>query len=224
MNGIAEPEPERTAPGRAARQLGGRALTIAWIVLGVAVLAAAAWSAWIFIGTNQLAGNRAVAAVESFHTSCSTATEADSTGEVVGLLSFPGKSQTSWPILAGTSGEQLSTGIGWYPQTAAPGQIGNMVLAGYRVTHGAPFANLLDLEVGDEVLIETCDSVFTYQIVVAPRDLTVQAGDDWVLDAVPGEPGRRPTGRMITLITSQDLLPTADRSVGFGQLVSAQPR
>ena len=52
----------------------------------------------------------------------------------------------------------------------------------------------------------------------------LEDADAMVLDAVPGSPGRQPTGRMITLITSQDLLATDDRSVGFGTLVSAQPR
>ncbi|MGI5952199.1 MAG: sortase domain-bontaining protein, partial [Brooklawnia sp.] len=138
--------------------------------------------------------------------------------------SFPGQSQTEWPIMAGISSRDMATGVGWYPQTAGAGEIGNMVLAGHRLTHGAPFADLLELDVGDQVRITTCTHVFTYLIEVAPRDLTVQAPDDWVLDAVPGEPGRQPTGRMITLVTSQDLLPTRDRSVGMGILASAEPR
>ena len=124
----------------------------------------------------------------------------------------------------GTGEDQLATGIGWYPQSAGVGEIGNMALVGYRLTNGEPFADLLELRVGDQVRITTCTHVYIYEIEVAPAELTVQAGDDWVLQAVPGEPGQQPTGRMITLITSQDLLPSDDRSVGFGALVSAEPR
>lgn len=216
-----------TKPDVAAAELGqaasagrsGRLLRVAWFVLLAVVLAAGAWAAWLLVGTNQLARSNARAAIEAHQAACSTDVEDASAGAVVGLLSFPSQSDESWPIMAGVSAEDLSTGVGWYPQTARPGEIGNMVVAGYRITNGAPFANLLDLAVGDPVQITTCGDVYTYVIEVAPRDLTVQAGDGWVLDAVPGQPGQRPIGRMITLITSQDMLPTGDRSVGFGRLV-----
>lgn len=208
------------------RSWGARTLRAAWIGLGVAVLAAAIWVAWLLVGTNQLAASQARAALEAYESSCAGTTENDSAKrfEVLGTLSFPGQPGASWPVLGGVSDTDLGTGVGWYPQSAGVGEIGNMVVAGYRVTNGAPFANLLDLNVGDIVQITTCTHVYSYEIVVAPRDLTVAADAGWVLDAVPGQPGQRPTGRMITLITSQDLLPTADRSVGMGQLVAAQPR
>ncbi|MEA5120932.1 hypothetical protein SDC9_99926 [bioreactor metagenome] len=210
------------------RSWGARALCAAWLLLAVVLLAAGVWSLWLFVGTDQRAASQARAAVERFDAACSTAGEAGSdsatAAEVVGLLSFPGYDDQSWPVLAGTGSEQLATGIGWYPETAGVGEIGNMVLAGYRITHGAPFAALADLNVGDQIQIVTCTHVYLYELDVAPRDLTVQAHDDWVLDAVPGDPGKRPSGRQITLITSQDLLPTSDRSVGMGHLVSSHPR
>lgn len=224
-----KPDAANAAETGTPRTWGVRALRVAWLLLAVAVVAAGVWSLWLFVGTDQRAAAQARAAIERFDASCSAgdATESDSTSTepgVIGLLSFPGHGDESWPVLAGTGSDELATGIGWYPATAGVGEIGNMVLVGYRITHGAPFAGLLDLNVGDQIQIVTCTHVYSYELAVAPRDLTVQAGDDWVLDAVPGDAGKRPSGRMITLITSQDLLPTSDRSVGMGQLVSSQPR
>ncbi|WIY82324.1 sortase [Propionimicrobium sp. PCR01-08-3] len=214
---------------RPSRSWGGRLLKAAWLLLAVAIVAVAVWSFWVYVGTDQRAAAQARDAIEQFEASCATG-DATGTGtsetdaEVIGLLSFPGHGEESWPILAGTGADELGAGVGWYPQTAGVGEVGNTVLAGYRITHGAPFANLLDLNEGDRVEITTCTDVFSYELDVAPRELTVQSGDDWVLDAVPGDSGKRPTGQMITLVTSQDLLPTKDRSVGVGHLISSEPR
>ena len=209
--------------------MGARPLRAAWLLLGIAVLESVAWGFWLFYGTDQRAQTQARSAVERFEASCASDGQgqpqsASTSSEVIGLLSFPQFSDESWPVLAGVSNQDLGTGIGWYPETAGVGEIGNMALVGYRITHGAPFADLLELNEGDQVEIVTCADVYVYQIDIAPRDLTVTPSDDWVMDAVPGDAGKRPNGRMITLITSQDLLPSSDRSVGMGHLVSSRPR
>ncbi len=234
-----ESAPETEAPPARAtrpRVWPARLLKGAWLVFLVLVLGAASWLAWVYVGTDQLAETRAAEAIEGFDASCQVQPEpAEPSGtespsmegeaaEVVALFGFGTDPEQRWPVLAGTSEEALETGIGWYPQTAGAGEIGNMALVGYPVTNGATFANLRDLQMGDRVEVLTCSHRYIYVIDVAPKDLTVQAGDEWVLDAVPGQPGQRPTGRMITLITSQDALPTSDRSVGFGHLESATPR
>ena len=109
------------------RSWGARALCAAWLLLAVVLLAAGVWSLWLFVGTDQRAASQARAAVERFDAACSTVGEAGSdsatAAEVVGLLSFPGYDDQSWPVLAGTSSEQLATGIGWYPETAGVGEI-----------------------------------------------------------------------------------------------------
>ncbi len=214
---------------RPRRSIGARLLRAAWLLLGLAVLAGSVWAFWLFYGTDQRAQAQARSAVERFESSCATGGQAEqnppsTAAEVVGLLSFPQYGDESWPVLAGVGSEELGTGIGWYPETAGVGEIGNMAVTGYRITNGAPFAGLLELNQGDQIQIATCTDVYVYEIDVAPRDLTVQAGDDWVLDAVPGDAGKRPNARMITLITGQDLLPSSDRSVGMGHLVSSNPR
>ncbi len=124
------------------------------------------------------------------------------------------------PILVGTSDYALGRGVAWYETTARPGQIGNFALAGHRVTHGEPFARLLELQVGDEVIVETRDYIYTYKVDTPPAKLTVKDVDTWVIDPVPGKKDVKPTQAIITLTTCQDLFHSPDRAVGFGHLVT----
>ena len=128
------------------------------------------------------------------------------------------------PIIVGTSDYALGRGVGWYENTQLPGQIGNFAIAGHRITHGEPFARLLELQPGDKVIIETKSYVFTYQIDSSPAKLTVKDVDTWVLDPVPGKTGVTPTQALITLTTCQDLFHSPDRSVGFGHLVDTRKK
>ena len=90
--------------------------------------------------------------------------------------------------MEGVGKDDLARGIGHYPQTQMPGQPGNFAIAGHRVTHGSPFRKLLELRKGDQVIVETADAVYTYELDGSPRDLTVKPTDNWVLDPVPGKP------------------------------------
>jgi sortase A len=128
------------------------------------------------------------------------------------------------PILVGTSEYVLGRGVGWYESTQLPGQVGNFALAGHRITHGEPFARLLELKVGDQVIVTTKTTIYTYVIDKSPSQLTVKDVDTWVLDPVPGKTGVKPTQSIITLTTCQDLFHSPDRAVGFGHLVSTAKR
>lgn len=128
------------------------------------------------------------------------------------------------PILVGTSDYALGRGVGWYDKTQLPGQVGNFAIAGHRITHGQPFARLLELQPGDKVIIETKTYIFTYTIDQAPSKLTVKDVDAWVLDPVPGKTGVKPTKALITLTTCQDLFHSPDRAVGFGHLVDTKKK
>ncbi len=128
------------------------------------------------------------------------------------------------PIIVGTSDYALGRGVGWYESTQLPGQVGNFALAGHRITHGEPFARLLELKVGDKVIVTTKTTVFTYEIDKPPSQLTVKDVDTWVLDPVPGKTNVKPTQALITLTTCQDLFHSPDRSVGFGHLVGTAKR
>lgn len=144
-------------------------------------------------------------------------------GEATALLRIPAFGPDyEIPILEGADLGTLSEGVGHYPGTGLAGQVGNFALAGHRVTHGEPFRRLLELQPGDEVVVETASAVYTYVLDKPPRSLTVTDTATWVLDPVPGEPDAEPTKALITLTTCQDLFRSADRSVGFGHLQSTR--
>lgn len=128
------------------------------------------------------------------------------------------------PVLVGTSDFALGRGVGWYENTQLPGQIGNFAIAGHRITHGEPFARLLELKPGDKVIVETKSYIFTYEVDQSPSKLTVKDADTWVLDPVPGKTSVKPTRALITLTTCQDLFNSPDRSVGFGHLVETKKK
>lgn len=147
--------------------------------------------------------------------------EARIPGDAVALLRIPALGDDyEVPILSGTDLDTLSQGVGWYDSAVAPGEIGNFSLAGHRITNGEPFADILELQPGDEVIVETRDQIHTYVMDTSPADLTVTEDDTWVLDPVPGEPDATPTQPVITLTTCQDLFHSVDRSIGFGHLAS----
>ena len=91
------------------------------------------------------------------------------------------------PVVQGVSLPDLSRGVGHYPKTAVPGEIGNFAVAGHRATNGEPFAHLDAVQVGDSLVVETRSEWLTYVVdkvrIVAPSAV-------WVLDPVPGKPDR----------------------------------
>jgi sortase A len=112
----------------------------------------------------------------------------------------------------------------------AAGAIGNYVLAGHRVTHGEPFADLPQLEPGDEIIVETRVATYTYVLDTGGEDLIVPFTATWVLDDRPVNPeagGTQPPAdageALITLLTCSEIFHTDDRSVVFGHLVETSP-
>ena len=73
----------------------------------------------------------------------------------------------------------LDQGPGHWPGTAMPGQQGNVVIAGHRVSHDKPFRHLDKLEVGDDVILTSGEGRFVYKVtgveVVYPDAL-------WIVD------------------------------------------
>ena len=101
-------------------------------------------------------------------------------------------------VVEGVQHEDLKKGPGHFPGTALPGELGNVVLSGHRTTYGAPFNRVDELRVGDAIVMETRTSWFTYRVtglsVVAPTAIEVTY-------PVPGQAGRKPTQRLLTLTT-----------------------
>ncbi|MGC4937271.1 class E sortase [Kribbella sp. DT2] len=197
----------------------------AGVVLLLAGLGMLGWVGWQYVGTG-VTSNRTMDQLEQdlrdrWQTPTAPQEKAQpETGTAITLLRIP-KFGPDWekPVVEGVGKDELARGIGHYPQTALPGEPGNFAIAGHRVTHGSPFRKLLELTKGDQVIVETADAVYTYELDGSPKDLTVKPADTWVLDPVPGKPGSSPTQPMLTLTTCQDLFHSPDRSVAFAHLV-----
>jgi len=226
----AAPEPSPTTPKRRRVSV----LTVIGIVLLAAGLSCLGYVGYQYFGTNVVAERTFQTEREQLRTTWTEQRTTDPEGKkkraatpipgaAIGLLRIPAfGAKYEIPIVDGTSLDVLSKGVGHYSSTAQPGQPGNFALAGHRVTHGEPFSRLLELNKGDQIIVETRDSVFTYVIDEAPKQLTVKDTDTWVIDPVPGKPDVKPTQSLITLTTCQDLFHSPDRSVGFGHLASTQ--
>ncbi len=76
----------------------------------------------------------------------------------------------------------LNNGPGHWPGTAMPGQAGNVVVAGHRVSHHADFRRVDRLVPGDDVVMTTADGRFDYQVVSTE---VVQPDALWIVDQTP---------------------------------------
>lgn len=237
-------ETQDAEPRESAPRARPSALTVVGIVLLAAGLACLGWVGYQYFGTNVVSqrsfqqethglrqqwssGPAAGPAAdpEQGPTTTGTQTTTPVPGSAIALLRIPRFGDDfQVPVVAGTALTDLSRGVGHYDGTADPGQVGNFALAGHRITHGQPFAQLLTLRKGDRVVVETREAVFTYVMDTAPADLTVEETAGWVLDPVPHHPDTSPTQALITLTTCQDLFHSPDRSVGFGHLESTRDK
>jgi sortase A len=207
-------------------------LTMLGVVLLVLGMCCLGWVAYQYVGTNLVAQHayrtearalRAVWLEQRKGDPLDTSQLSPRPGEPIGLLRIPALGGGyEVPILSGTGSDVVAKGVGHYASTALPGQIGNFALTGFRVTHGQPFARLLGLAAGDEIILETRDAIYTYVLDEPPGQLTVKSTDTWVIAPVPGKPELKPDQPLITLTTCPDLFHSAKRSVGFGHLIRTE--
>lgn len=215
---------ETEAVRRPRRRRGNSFLTVLGVGLLVLGLGCLGYVGWQFFGTNVVSEREQTSQVEQlkerWREPAAKPEGQRIPGDAIGLLRIPALGKDyQVPILTGTDLATLGKGVGWYEGSAEPGQDGNFAVAGHRVTHGEPFRRLLELERGDQVVIETRDAIYTYELISAPAELTVQDTDTWVLDADPVQRSDTPDGAYLTLTTCQDLFRSPDRSVAFGKLV-----
>ncbi len=112
-------------------------------------------------------------------------------------------------------------GIGHYPGSAMPGEVGNFALAAHRTTWGKPFNRIAELKVGDPIVIETADGWYTYRF----RTLEyVQPDEVDVLLPVPQAPQIPAGTQYITLTSCSPMFSMAERIVAYGVFDSFTPR
>ena len=115
----------------------------------------------------------------------------------------------------------LANGIGHYPGTQMPGDVGNVALAAHRTGWGEPFKDIVHLEIGDSVYIEM--EAGWYRYVVRSYEYVDPTGVG-VLDPVPQVPGASPTDRLITLTSCNPETTAAERIVVYGVYDTWYPR
>ncbi|OGN90088.1 MAG: hypothetical protein A2Y88_08125 [Chloroflexi bacterium RBG_13_48_10] len=83
------------------------------------------------------------------------------------------------PVVQGDSWEQLKKGVAQHIGSANPGQSGNLVLSAHNDVYGEIFRNLDQLKQGDQIIVYTAQSSFTYIVtttqIVEPTDIEVMA-------------------------------------------------
>lgn len=137
-------------------------------------------------------------------------------GDVVGEIYIPRFGQ-QWKrlIVEGTSEEQLARhGMGHYPMTQLPGQLGNFAVAGHRSGYGEPLGNVPELKEGDPIIVRTENYWYVYHYtnheIVLPNQVEVIA-------PVPNKPGQAPDNRYITLTTCEPRYTSAThRWISYG--------
>lgn len=117
-------------------------------------------------------------------------------------------------VVEGVDLGSLRSGPGHYPDTAAPGAVGNFAVAGHRTTNSAPFYDLDDVQPGDRIhVVDRAGAEWVYAVleqrIVTPQDV-------WVIDPDPLGTG----GAMLTLTTCHPRFSDAQRLVVFAELVA----
>jgi len=85
-------------------------------------------------------------------------------------------------VFDGTDKETLKKGPGHIIGTSYPGSIGTVAISGHRTTYGAPFFNIDKLKAGDEITLESFDTIYRYVITEL---MIVEPTDVWVLNPTP---------------------------------------
>ncbi|MDT7712610.1 MAG: sortase [Pseudonocardiales bacterium] len=154
-------------------------------------------------------------------------------------------------VLEGTDPDTLASGPGHYEGTASPGAVGNFAVAGHRVGKGSPFNSLDLLTSCNAIVIETVDHWYVYRVLPLqgetagwtagkgaqsqckgvdplPARYANVVGKTVVLPSqveviapVPGQPGRPPVNRLITLTTCHPQFSASERLIIHGIMVAS---
>lgn len=113
-----------------------------------------------------------------------------------------------------------TAGVGHYPGTQMPGQVGNFAIAGHDTGYGNAFIDLSTLHLGDAIYVQTKDGWYTYRF----RNFEyVQPNAVSVLLPVPRDPGATPVDRLMTITTCNPPYHAAERLVAYNTYSGYQP-
>jgi sortase A len=139
-------------------------------------------------------------------------------GKAIARLYIP-RLGKQWIVVQGVTPADIRFAPGHYPTSAMPGQIGNFSVAGHRTP--AIFWDLDQMHNDDEIIVETKDMWYVYRTVqshiVSPNAVQVVA-------PVPNQPGKKPTGAMLTITTCNPKFNNYERLVIHATLDPTQTR
>jgi sortase A len=127
----------------------------------------------------------------------------------------------SRPVTAGVGSNVLDNlGLGHYPDTDAPGAVGNFALAGHRQTHGQVLDQIHTLVPGDRVYVQTRDGYYTY--VFRNTEIVLPDRAD-VIASVPTDPAAVPVDRILTLTSCNPRFGAQERIIAYSVMESWRP-
>lgn len=200
------------------------------ITLGVVLLLFVVYEVWWTTLVADRASNRNVTAIQEAWSAPDPkpapaappeVTEQPPMGTPFALMTIPrlGDNMNNKPVLQGATLDQLAQGMGHYPESAMPGQVGNFAVAGHRITLGEPMRYVDTLQVGDNVYVETKTYWYHYRLT---KTQIVDPSAVWTVSPDPfGSGGEH---RLITLTTCEPLWGNSSRWIWWGELVGKQPK
>lgn len=120
-------------------------------------------------------------------------------------------------VVEGVGRDELRAGPGHHPHAGAPGDPGNLAVAGHRTSYGAHFGRLDELARGD--LVHVTDHAGRRWTYAVAGHRIVDPGAWWVLATDPLRTGAD-TGTM-TLTTCHPKWSAAQRLIVFARLTAA---
>lgn len=113
-----------------------------------------------------------------------------------------------------------TAGVGHYPDTQMPGEVGNFAVAGHDSGWGNTFIDLSKLRVGDHIYVQTKDGWYTY---VFRNFEYVQPSQVQVIAAVPRHPDVQPIDRLMTITTCNPPFHAGERLIAYNVFQAFSP-
>jgi sortase A len=159
--------PQASAPLARAVPERAQLLRIAGTALVALSLAVALFIAYEFVYTGQVERRSQRSLLSTFQQRLAAgqfdAPDAPVEGGPVAVVRIPaiGLEQV---VVQGSSPEDLKQGPGHLPSSPLPGEFGNAVVIGHRLTYGGPFGDIGRLAEGDTIDVLTGQGHFTYTV------------------------------------------------------------
>jgi len=118
-----------------------------------------------------------------------------------------------WTFVQGVERDDLKQGPGHYPSTPMPGELGNAAIAGHRTTYQGPFDHLVDVQPGDDIVVQTLTGIYVYVMTHAE---VVNPEDGYVISTTD------PTRATLTLTTCTPRTSAAQRYIVYADLDTAR--